>query len=123
MTKRMTTSQLSRLRRQLEAEREQLLAQVAVLDESAVVGNWTDSGFDDDTADLGGAVLERERAQSLSRNASRILGQVEEALRRIDDGTYGTCERCAGPIEPERLAALPYATLCIADKRLDERTS
>ena len=40
---------------------------------------------------------------------------------RIDEGTFGLCERCGKPIDPERLEALPYATLCIDDKRKQER--
>ena len=42
-----------------------------------------------------------------------MLEQVNDALRKIDDGTYGLCDRCHKPIAPGRLEALPYATLCI----------
>lgn len=121
-TKRLTKKQLGAIRTELEAERESLLAQTVVLDQTAVVGMWRDSGFDDDPADTGRANLERERAQSLALNARRILVQIEDALKRMDAGTYGTCDRCGDPIEPARLEALPYATLCLADKQLDERT-
>ncbi|MGH3442450.1 MAG: TraR/DksA family transcriptional regulator [Nitriliruptorales bacterium] len=122
-TKRLPKKTLDKLRSQLEAEREQLQSQTAVLDATAVVGMWRDSGSDDDAADTGTATSERERAQSLARNARAILTQVEDALKRMDDGTYGLCERCGEPIEPGRLEALPYATLCLADKQRDERTA
>ena len=50
-----------------------------------------------------------------------MLAEIDRALERIEDGTYGTCTRCGKPIEPDRLEVIPYATLCIEDKRRDER--
>jgi len=111
---------LVKLRKQLEAEREMLIAQTVELEATADVGSWRDSGFDDDYADTGSATFERERAQSLAMNAKRILQRVEDALVQMDNGTYGICERCGNPIERERLEALPYATLCVADARREE---
>lgn len=116
-----TDEELVQLRRQLESERQELLSQTSVLDATAVVGLWRDSGYDDDYADTGSATFERERAQSLALNARRILVQIEDALKRMDAGTYGLCERCGNPIELDRLEALPYATLCLTDKQRDER--
>jgi DnaK suppressor protein len=49
------------------------------------------------------------------------LAHIDAALRRIEDGTYGSCENCGKPISPERLEAMPWATLCIDCKRLAER--
>ena len=111
---------LAKLRKRLEVERAELVAQTAELDATADVGSWRDSGFDDDYADTGSATFERERAQSLALNSRRILQQVEDALRRFDEGTFGICERCGQPIEKERLEALPYATLCVTDAQRDE---
>lgn len=121
-TRKLSKAALARLRGQLETEREQLLAEMLVLDATQVVGMWRDSGYDDDYADTGSATFERERAQSLALNARRILTQIEDALKRMESGSYGLCDRCGKPIESERLEALPYATLCLADKQLDERT-
>jgi len=59
--------------------------------------------------------------QSLEDNAEHLLASIESALARLDDGTYGRCERCGQPISEERLEALPYATRCIECKRLEER--
>ena len=111
---------MTRLGKQLARDREELLVQAAELDATADVGAWRDSGFDDDYADTGSATFERERAQSLAINARRILQQVEDALRRLEAGTYGVCERCGLQIETERLEALPYVTLCLTDARRDE---
>lgn len=111
---------LAKYRKLLESEREELLAQTEDLDAAAEVSQWNDASFDDDAADIGTAAYEREQAQSLANHARRLLTQIEDALRRIEKGTYGLCERCGEAIEPERLEAIPYATLCMEDKRRDE---
>lgn len=115
-----TKTQLKAVRTELLEERAQLAAQVAELDAEADVKNWRDAGFDDDPADSGSASFERETAQSLSNHARGLLEQIDDALRRIDAGEYGRCQNCNEFIEPERLEALPYATLCMACKRRDE---
>ena len=97
-----------------------LLDQVAELDAEADVNNWREGGFDDDPADAGSASFERETAQSLSNHARRLLTQIDDALRRMDAGSYGICERCGEEIEADRLEALPYATLCMTCKRREE---
>jgi RNA polymerase-binding protein DksA len=58
---------------------------------------------------------------TLEENSEAVLAAIDAALRRIEDGTYGTCQRCGNPIAPERLEALPYAELCIDCKRRVER--
>lgn len=123
MTSRKTLPKtlLKQLRAALEAEREELLGQVADLDAEADISRWRDGGFDDDPADSGSANLERDRAQSLSGYARRTLEAVDNALARMDDGLYGICEQCGTAIERDRLEALPYATLCMECKRGQER--
>lgn len=118
--KPLTKAQLTAVRKALLEEREQLLSQVEELDAEADVKNWRDAGFDDDPADSGSASFERETAQSLSNHARGLLSQINDAVRRIDDGTYGKCERCGKLIEKARLEALPYAMLCMECKRRDE---
>lgn len=49
--------------------------------------------------------------------------QIDEALEKLHQGTYGICESCGGPIRAERLDALPYATRCITCQRQDEARS
>lgn len=118
--KKLSKTAQKRLRDALESERQELLGQVADLDAESDISRWRDGGFDDDPADSGSANLERDRAQSLSGYARRTLEAVEVALQRMDDGSYGTCENCGALIERARLEALPYATLCMDCKRLEE---
>jgi RNA polymerase-binding protein DksA len=79
------------------------------------------SASDQHIADHATDTFERELDESLEENADHVIREIDLALRKIDDGTYGTCEVCGREIPEERLAAVPYATLCIEDKRRLER--
>ncbi len=51
----------------------------------------------------------------------KLIGKMQEALKRIDDGTFGVCELCGGPISEKRLMARPVTTLCIDCKTKEEK--
>jgi RNA polymerase-binding protein DksA len=89
-----------------------------------------DSSMEDETeeipsdnhlADYATETLSRELDYSLEENSEHVLRAVDEALGRIEAGTYGACQNCGEPIAPERLEAIPYARLCIDCKRREER--
>jgi RNA polymerase-binding protein DksA len=80
-----------------------------------------ESHHDNHLAETASVTLDREIDYSLEENEARVLAAIDAALKRIDDGTYGQCERCGQAIESERLEALPWATLCIDDKRREEQ--
>ena len=63
------------------------------------------------------ATVDREIDYSLGENAGELLEQIDAALARIEDGSYGTCTACGREIDPERLDAFPWAALCIDDAR------
>ena len=77
--------------------------------------------LDSHLAETATATLDREIDYSLEENSTRMLAAIDDSLRRIDAGTYGTCGRCAGVIPEERLEAHPWAALCIDCKREAER--
>jgi RNA polymerase-binding transcription factor DksA len=78
-------------------------------------------GSEDHLADSASETFMRELDGGLEENAGHLLVAIDAALGRIDAGTYGLCESCGRPIDEERLEAVPYATLCIDDKRAQER--
>ena len=86
-------------------------------DESGELPSWGQ----DELADHASGTHDRELDDTLEENAEQILREIETALTRLDDGTYGTCSVCGRAIPEERLEALPYATLCVEDKRRVER--
>ncbi|MDQ3127504.1 MAG: TraR/DksA family transcriptional regulator [Chloroflexota bacterium] len=64
------------------------------------------------------AVFEQQRDLALRDRNDRHLADVEAAIARLDDGSYGDCVRCGRPIAPERLDALPSAAHCIECQRI-----
>lgn len=65
-------------------------------------------------ADAGTDAMGREQNFMLAANLGRTLTEIEDALRRLREGHYGVCDRCAKAIGTKRLLALPYARLCLA---------
>ncbi|MGQ9715766.1 MAG: TraR/DksA family transcriptional regulator [Anaerolineae bacterium] len=93
-------------RSKLLKELKTLQAEIAELDSSLEhKGNYS-LGVGDP------AVYEWELNLALKERAEQKKREVEEALARIAAGTYGTCTKCGGPIEPERLELLPTTTVC-----------
>ncbi len=66
-----------------------------------------------DEGDFGQGTLDMEIEISSLESLQNILQLVERALKKIEKGTYGICEKCRRPIDKARLEALPYATLCM----------
>ena len=121
----VTKKELDDLKQRLIAERKDLEAQYNELEESTFATNQSDltgeMGFDEEYADAGTATFERERDLSLVNNLRDLMERIDKALAKMDDGTYGLCDRCGRPIEKLRLKALPYANLCLKDKQAEER--
>ncbi len=104
------------LRALLEQERADLLHQLAELGYSeSNAGLEYDSNF----ADSSQVTAERGEAEALATTLRETLGEVEGALAKFEQGTYGLCENCGQPIAPARLEAKPAARYCIncASKR------
>ena len=107
----------------LEQERDRLTSAVGFLhdenpgtieDELGEVGS---GGTDNHLGDTATATFDRELDQGLEEGAQQTLAEIDAALKRIEDGTYGLCEICGKPIGDDRLRALPWARLCIEDQR------
>lgn len=78
-------------------------------------------GAGDDQADTGTKTFEREQELSLVHGLQERVQQVEHALARLEQGKYGSCERCGNPIPTARLEAFPSVTLCVSCKQIEER--
>jgi RNA polymerase-binding transcription factor DksA len=98
----------SSVRADLTAERDRLAAQIDKLEPST-----SDSRVDDNFADLGQVAAEQGENQALAAQLRQELAEVDRALTKLDDGTYGRCETCGEPISPARLEAMPAARFCI----------
>jgi RNA polymerase-binding protein DksA len=111
------------LKTALEAERERLVEEIAEYERegqetlSDVSG---ENNYRDHMADQGSATFARELDATLEGRARESLAQVERALERMAEGTYGVCSRCGAPIAEARLEAMPAADLCISCKEREE---
>lgn len=79
------------------------------------------SSVDQHQADVGTETFNRERDLSILEGVQAELADVEHALHRLDEGTYGTCEACGRPIDDGRLEAVPAARFCLEDQATAER--
>ncbi|MFG1812868.1 TraR/DksA C4-type zinc finger protein [Kribbella sp. NPDC049174] len=117
-----TAAELAELRGELEADVVHLNKEIRDA-EQEIVGLLRDGGdgAGNDQADVGSTTLERDHEMSLANNARDMLDQIERALSRIENGTYGICESCGNAIGKGRLQAFPRATLCVSCKEREER--
>jgi DnaK suppressor protein len=114
------TLDLDRFRTELENERQRLsAAREAVNHERSLADETGDlsTGPGDHLADNATETFMRELDGGLEENADHLLVEIDAALERIENGTYGICAVCGRPIGEERLEAVPYAKLCIDDAR------
>ena len=116
---------LKKIKTQLTNERDDLSGQLDQIDALSGQGSQSEItgevGLDEDFADAGTATFDRERDFSIRNNIRDLIDQINRALSRIEEGTYGSCERCGQPIDAARLKALPHASLCLDCKRREER--
>ena len=116
---------LDKLRRLLEEERETYVRQARDLAaEAEALASEREPGdtqFDEESGEGDTLNVERERDLALSASATQAVEEIDRALRRMDTGNYGICERCGKKIAVARLEALPFAALCIDCKSREER--
>ncbi|MCW2935256.1 MAG: yocK [Actinomycetia bacterium] len=108
----------------LLAERARAQGRAAALDrEHAGIAEAAAQPGTDDEHDPEGATLafERQHTAALLARAREQITEIEAAISRLDDGTYGTCTRCGQPVGEDRLAARPAAATCVRCARLPSR--
>ncbi|MCA1846723.1 MAG: TraR/DksA C4-type zinc finger protein [Actinobacteria bacterium] len=116
-------------RSHLEAERERLAALQQGYEDEGLTSESEEaslgelSSVDQHQADIGTETFNRERDLSILEQVQGELADVEHALHRLDEGTYGTCEACGKRIPDERLEAMPAARFCLEDQAVAERES
>ena len=106
----MAETQFSPQRDELIAERDHLLTQ---LEHMGRAPGTRDLDFDEGFADSGQVTAERGEVDAIAGNLSENLAEIEAALAKLEDGTYGKCEDCGEAIAPARLEAMPSARFCI----------
>ncbi len=96
----------------LEAELREIDSRTARLNESERASEL--SSYEDHPADLASETFEREKDLAIGESVESLLNQVNNALEKIERGTFGVCDACGRPIKKARLQAIPFATLCVS---------
>ncbi len=121
----MTKPQLKVFRQRLLQEREKFAGEIrSIVRETSknpreAAGDL--SSYPVHMADMSADTYERELSMDLASTEQEVLYQIDEALKRMDEGAYGTCQQCTKPISMSRLKAVPYALLCISCQRAKEQ--
>lgn len=122
MARKLAKSTMGRFKKRLVEERDHLETMVANYEREREEARMTESSADRSpdpgNAEAGSMKSELEKELSIELNLIDLRSKVDNALARIEDGTYGTCERCGEAIPVARLDALPYTTFCVDCARL-----
>ena len=122
----MKKSDLKKYEKLLLAKRQTLLEELENLrkESASTIKDSTGelSSYTYHMADLGTDAQEREKKFHLASKSGRLLYHIDEALRRIKEGTYGKCDQCGEDISTARLEAVPHARMCIECKEKEEQS-
>ena len=109
-------------REQIVAERERLVGLIHDRETETGIGSESENasiselaGNDQHQGDIGTETFEREKDFSLLEQLESEINDLDAALRKIDEGTYGRCEVCGKEVDPERLEAMPGTRTCRED--------
>ncbi len=120
----MNKRELQRFRKLIEDERQHVLQRLGMIEEEiqGLAANQSgNQSYSNHMADVGSDAMEQEQAFMHASQGTDYLMALEEALRRIDKGTYGTCDECGDKIPPRRLEAFLAARLCVKCQSRAER--
>ena len=116
----MTERDLQKFKKLLEEKRLSIVQDLGLLEERSMHTTSAESSGDliysDHMPELGSDAIEREKAFLFASRDGVYLSQIEEALRRVQDGTFGICRACGKKIPEERLEAVPTTTICVPCK-------
>ena len=123
----MNKKDLKHFKKIIDQKKQELLFELGYLEESTLSSTSKDqsgdlSSYSFHMADQGSDTMDREMAFSLASREGRFLHHLNEALERIENGTYGQCRTCETEISHPRLEAVPHATQCIKCKNKEEKT-
>jgi RNA polymerase-binding protein DksA len=122
----MKKAELEHFKKLILKKKQDLLEELGYLENAAMNKTPKDqsgdlSSYSFHMADQGTDTLDREMVFTFASREGRYLHHLNEALERIEKGTYGKCRTCGGPISKKRLEAVPNATQCISCKSQEEK--
>jgi len=121
----MKQADLKKYKDLLLAKKKELLEEMGLISNQHIGTTMKDaagdlSSYSYHMADQGTDTMDREMAYMFASKSGRLIYHIDEALRRIEDGTFGNCHTCGKQISAARLEAVPHARLCIECKEKEE---
>jgi RNA polymerase-binding protein DksA len=111
---------LLKKKKEVESNLRNIKEMTSAKSEIELIGELSSS--DDHLAEYASVVYDHENALTVEVVLKDLLNQIDNALARIENGTYGICEVCEKPIGKERLDIIPYATMCVKCKSQKEKS-
>lgn len=127
MKNKLIKKELDEYKKLIEKRKSELMEDIQHLSSDTMKQSQKDasgdiSGYTYHMADVATDNYDREFTMGIASNDRKVLYELEDALKRIDDGSYGTCEECQEAITKTRLKAVPHAKLCIkCQEKKDKR--
>ena len=123
--KKLPRAILKKYKKLLISERDKVGGGLSYITETTLNKSQRDasgdlSGYSYHMADMASDDYEREFSLGRATDEQKILFLIDEAMKRVEDGTYGSCLQCGKPISSSRLKALPYSELCIECQKSNE---
>ncbi len=117
MKKKLLKKELANYKKMILKMKEEILEELRHIKENTLSQSQRDaagdiSAYTSHMADVATDSYDREFSLGLASNEHKVLYEIEDSLKRIDDGSFGLCESCSKSIAKTRLNALPYTRLC-----------
>ena len=113
----MNKKDLAKFKKLIQAERERVIAKLDSIEEAindrSAGQTGSSQGYSNHMADIGSDAMEQEQAFLHASQGANYLGALDDAIDRIEKGTYGVCEECGGKIPAKRIQAYLAARLCV----------
>lgn len=126
MKKKLGKKELDNFKKIILKRKEEVLAEIEHISEDTLKKSQKDasgdiSGYTYHMADVATDNYDREFSLGLASDERKIIYELDDALKRVEEGTFGTCEDCQAPIAKSRLKVVPYARLCIKCQEKKEK--
>ena len=126
MKKKLTKKELVDFKKLVLKKKEEILDEIKHISEDTLKKSQKEasgdiSGYTYHMADVATDTYDREFSLGLASNERKLIYEFDDALKRIEEGTFGVCEDCKSPIAKNRLKAVPYARLCVKCQEKKEK--
>jgi len=126
LKKKLTKKELVDFKKLVLKKKEEILDEIKHISEDTLKKSQKEasgdiSGYTYHMADVATDTYDREFSLGLASNERKLIYEFDDALKRIEEGTFGVCEDCKSPIAKNRLKAVPYARLCVKCQEKKEK--